>query len=81
MDWVLKFSELKLQRRNGRFGPCFQTIFPFLMTMVNGIIKELDISVANNMLILFTEKKASSKVYPWCWNLFGTILKSVFEKN
>ena len=25
---------LKFQRKNGRFGPCFQTIFPFLMTMV-----------------------------------------------
>ena len=23
------------KKRNGRFGPCFQTIFPFLMTMVN----------------------------------------------
>ena len=28
-------------KKNGRFGPCFQTIFPFFMTMIEHMIRQL----------------------------------------
>ena len=33
-SFLFMFSELKLQRKNVWFGPRFQTIFPFVITMV-----------------------------------------------
>ena len=33
-DWVLIILGTEVTKKTGRFGPCFQTIFPFLMTMV-----------------------------------------------
>ena len=33
-DWVLRIFETQVARKNDRFGPCIQTIFPFLMTMI-----------------------------------------------
>ena len=33
VDWVLRIFGTQVTKKNGRFGPCFQTVFPFLMTM------------------------------------------------
>ena len=34
VDWVLIIFGTQVTRKNGRFGPCFQTIFPFFVTML-----------------------------------------------
>ena len=34
VDWVLRIFRTQVTKKKHRFGPCFQTIFPFLMTMV-----------------------------------------------
>ena len=34
VDWVLIIFGTQVIKKNGQFGPCFQTIFPFLMTML-----------------------------------------------
>ena len=49
-EWILVYMVLNISAQNGPFGPRFQTIFPFLVTMIVLTIRGSVTSVPNSLI-------------------------------
>ena len=56
-EWVLVYMVLNISAQNGPFGPRFQTIFPFLVTMIVLTIRGSVTSVPNSLIFWKVVKK------------------------
>ena len=56
-EWVLVYMVLNISAQNGPFDPRFQTIFPFLVTMIVLTIRGSVTSVPNSLIFWKVVKK------------------------